>query len=322
MVGITALVDLWKKNQSFSATRTYQSPSLFTASAIVAPFAAVTSFASKDFFRTPIAYCDAGATISEHYIPSAASVPGKYFYHDSLKYNSKHYDIAFKPFFSAFDLKSFSIITLRSFLMFYLPLLEPHAKMEQDDDEFPQHKQGDLCCKLSVPFRKSILQIIREVAVVTTTRILERLVVRYVSRKRAWRLLKDVPESAARKAGRKMPSLVYFYSVSRATFRGHLIGFSASWLVQVGIRLFQFFNPMSKNNDGISKAERMRILRHKVFIATVRCNASLIFASVGAAIGATLFRPSIGQWVGGVVGDLVGPVIVAVCAEKVFCLKL
>lgn len=30
----------------------------------------------------------------------------------------------------------------------------------------------------------------------------------------------------------------------------------------------------------------------------MRCSASLVFASVGAGIGATLFRPSVGQWIG------------------------
>ncbi|TKY47220.1 hypothetical protein E2542_SST29279 [Spatholobus suberectus] len=323
MAGITLLLDLWKKNQSSKTARTYQSSSLFSASATVASFAAATSFASKDFFGPPVAYCDAGATISEDYIPSIRSVPGKYFYHDSLKYSTKHYNIEPKPLFSAFELKSFAMITLRSFLMFYLPLMEPHAKMEQDDAEFLQDKQDDLRGNLSVPFKRSLLQIIREVTVVTTRCILERIAVHYVSRRMAWKLLKDVPQSAARKAGRKMPTLVYFYSVCRTTFRGYMLGVAASWLVQVGIGLFQFFKSKSKNkNNNINKDVRSRLLRQKVFIATVRCNASLIFASTGAGIGATLFRPSVGQWVGCAVGDLAGPVIVAVCADKVLHLNL
>lgn len=78
-----------------------------------------------------------------------------------------------------------------------------------------------------------------------------------------------------------------------------MLGIAASWLVQVGIRIFQFFNSMSRNEDGsIDKAERNRVFRQKVFIATVRCNASLIFASIGGGIGATLFRPQVGQWIG------------------------
>lgn len=76
-----------------------------------------------------------------------------------------------------------------------------------------------------------------------------------------------------------------------------MLGVSASWLVQVGIGLFQFFKSKSKN-ENLSNDVRIRVLRQKVFLATVRCNASLIFASIGAGIGASVIRPSLGQWVG------------------------
>ncbi|XP_061362448.1 uncharacterized protein LOC133306182 [Gastrolobium bilobum] len=323
MAGIALLLDLWRKNQSFNTERTYQSSWFFSASATAATYAAGTTFASRDFFGAPVAYCDAGAAISEDYISSTRSVPQKYFYHDTLKYSTKNYTIELKPLFSAFELKSFAMITLRSFLMFYLPLLEPHAKMEQDDNDFVQDNQDDLRGNLTVPLKKSVLQIIREVTVVTTRRILERITLHYFSRRLAWKLLKDVPQSAARKAGRKMPTLVYLFSVSKATFRGHMLGVAASWIVQVGVRLVQFFTTKSKNeDDNIDKADRIRLLKQKVFIATVRCNASLIFASLGAGIGATLFRPSVGQWIGCIVGDLAGPVIVVLCADKFFHLNL
>jgi len=106
--------------------------------------------------------------ISEDHIPSMGK-GGKYFYHDSLKYNTnKQYKIELKPLYSALEWKSFSIITLRSFLMFYLPLMEPHAKMEQDDAEFLQNKLGN-DGKLSVPFKNSLLQIIREVNLINLT---------------------------------------------------------------------------------------------------------------------------------------------------------
>ncbi|XP_057432366.1 uncharacterized protein LOC130725129 [Lotus japonicus] len=324
MGGITLLLDLWRKNQSFNTTQTYQSSWFVSTSATVASFAAGTSLASRDFFGTPVAYCDAGAAIAEDYIPSMPSVPtGKYFYHDSLKYSStKSYNIELKPLLSVFELNSLSHITLRSFLMFYLPLLEPHAKMEQDDDDFIQDNEDELRLNLAGPFRKSLIQIIREVTVVTTRRILERVTVHYVSRRMAWKLLKDVTKSAARKAGRRMPTLVYFFSVSKATFRGHMLGVTASWVVQVGIRLCQFFTSMSKNDvSDMNKDERTRLLRQKIFIATVRCHASLIFASIGGGIGATLFRPATGQWISCAIGDLAGPVIVAVCADRIFHLN-
>ncbi|PNX97295.1 hypothetical protein L195_g020521 [Trifolium pratense] len=186
--------------------------------------------------RTPIAYSDAGVAIPDDYLSGVRTSTGKYFYHDTLKYTTtKSYNVELKPLWSALELRSFALISLRSFLMFYLPLLEPHAKMEQDFHDFILDKKDELRSNLATPFKKSLLQIAREVTVVTTTRILERITFRYVSTKRAWRLLKDVPTSAARKAGRGMPNYVYFYSVSRATFRGHILGVAASWIVQVGV---------------------------------------------------------------------------------------
>jgi len=76
-----------------------------------------------------------------------------------------------------------------------------------------------------------------------------------------------------------------------------MLGVSASWLVQVGVGVFQFFKSKAKN-ENLSNDVRIRVLRQKVFLATVRCNASLIFASIGGGIGASLIRPSLGQWVG------------------------
>ncbi|CAL5212243.1 unnamed protein product [Lathyrus oleraceus] len=320
MVGITLLVDLWRKKQSFNMAHSYPSSWFFSASATAATLSVGASFASNDFFgfRTPIAYSDSGVlAVSDDYLSGVRTSPGKYFYHDTLKYSPKGYNFELKPLWSAFELRSFALISLRSFLMFYLPLLEPHANMEQDYDNFMQDKHDELHGKLVVPFKKSLLQIVREITVVTTRRVLERLTFHYASRKMAWRLLKDVPASAVRKAGRGMPTYMYMLSVSKATLRGHTIGVTASWIVQVGVRIFQFFKTKSINEDGsINKAERNRIFKEKIYIATLKCNASLVFAAIGGGIGATLCRPSVGQWIGCAVGDLTGPVIVAVIANR------
>lgn len=83
---------------------------------------------------------------------------------------------------------------------------------------------------------------------------------------------------------------------------GHTIGVTASWIVQVGVRIFQFFKTKSINEDGsINKAERNRIFKEKIYIATLKCNASLVFAAIGGGIGATLCRPSVGQWIGKII---------------------
>lgn len=86
---------------------------------------------------------------------------------------------------------------------------------------------------------------------------------------------------------------------------GHMLGVAASWLVQVGVRIFQFFTSKSRNEDAtIDRAERIRVLRQKIFIATVRCQSSLIFAAIGGGIGATLFRPEVGQWIGKIMNNM------------------
>lgn len=50
--------------------------------------------------------------------------------------------------------------------------------------------------------------------------------------------------------------------------------------------------------DEIDTPQKLKLLGMKVSGTTIRCGASLIFASIGAGIGATLIRPSIGQWIG------------------------
>ena len=51
-------------------------------------------------------------------------------------------------------------------------------------------------------------------------------------------------------------------------------------------------------SDDVDQAERVKLLGKKVSSATVRCGSSLVFASIGAGLGATFFRPSAGQWIG------------------------
>ncbi|XP_019194342.1 PREDICTED: uncharacterized protein LOC109188218 [Ipomoea nil] len=321
MAGIAIVLDLLRKNPSLSGQTVY-SYGVFSAklavSASAASIAATTPFAYRAFLGnagTRVALCDAGTGLSEDYISSLNS--------DSIvnleRYSSKIYFIEQKPLLSAFYWRNFALTSLRSLLLFYLPLLEPHAKMEdddEDDEDFLQDSQEEQRVDLITPLKKSVKQICRETTVVTTRRVLERLAVHYVSQRMAWKLLKDAPRSAVRKAGRGMPTLVYMYRVSKTTFRGHCLGVLASWIVQVGIDICRLF----KSNDEIE--DKVRLLGKKVYIATVRCGACLVFASIGAGIGASILRPSIGQWIGCAIGDVAGPVIVSMCFDKVLHLEL
>lgn len=47
--------------------------------------------------------------------------------------------------------------------MCYLPLLEPRSNVEEDDDDFLQDAPEEHHVDLVVPFKKSVIQIIREV---------------------------------------------------------------------------------------------------------------------------------------------------------------
>lgn len=80
-----------------------------------------------------------------------------------------------------------------------------------------------------------------------------------------------------------------------------MLGVAASWLIQVGVDLYRFIKPMFKSKDEDidgDKTKQVGPLAPKIVIATIRCTSSLIFASIGAGIGATIVRPSLGQWIG------------------------
>lgn len=67
--------------------------------------------------------------------------------------------------------------------------------------------------------------------------------------------------------------------------------------MQVGIDIWRFFKS-KQDDDMLDRSEKAQLLGRKIYIATVRCGASLVFASIGAGIGAMMFRPTTGQWIG------------------------
>ncbi|KAJ7949406.1 Isopentenyl-diphosphate delta-isomerase [Quillaja saponaria] len=267
------------------------SPAAATAAAFTA--SAGNPFPSRFLFGLSVAHCDAGAALSEDDLSNIRSVSGKIYENDALQYSTKQYKLELKPLFSGFELGPFAVTLLRSFLTFYSLLLEFRANME--DDDFLQDNQ-ERHADVIVPLKESVKQIIRETTVMTTRRILERIAVHYLSQRMAWKLAKDLRKSVIRKAGRGMRTTTFFYCASRTTFRGHLLGAAASWLVQVGIEIYGAFSSLFNNN--VDRADQLRLLGLKVSAITVRCGVSLVRVSVVAGIGATLFRPSTGQWIG------------------------
>jgi hypothetical protein len=117
-----------------------------------------------------VAHCDAGVTAGWNGSPDLINDLNNKI-HESIEYakkeyfefHAKKYPSELKPLFSAFGLKNFSVLTLRSFLLYYLPLIQPQLDThdEEDDDMFqdnPEEKPVDLI----TPFHNSVKQIIRE----------------------------------------------------------------------------------------------------------------------------------------------------------------
>ncbi|KAJ0981926.1 hypothetical protein J5N97_010181 [Dioscorea zingiberensis] len=320
MAGLALVLNLAKKNPAVY-TQSVHSHHVFSATLAASAAAAATAaaswpFASRSIFGNggiPIAFCDTGAALSEDYIPNLHS-SSEELWSTSVTYIPKEYPVELKPLFSAFGPKSLALTSVRSFLLFYLPLLEPHPPVEEDDDDLedpPENKHVDLV----TPFKKSVKQIARETTVVTVRRVLERLAVHYVSQRMAWKLLKDIRKSSRRKAERDMSTPYFVFSVSRTTFRGHMLGVAASWIVQIGVDAYRCFIRKPEDDLLVDGKEKIRMFGKKVYATTIKCTASLVFASVGAGICA-LIHPSTGQWIGCALGDFAGPVIAIICFEK------
>ncbi|EOA13699.1 hypothetical protein CARUB_v10026770mg [Capsella rubella] len=323
MAGIALVLDLLKKSQS--KQHSLHSSSILSASAAAVSAAAAAPFASRFLFGSfepRVAYCDAAAGIDDDYLGALRKMSADVLQREPFPYisTSKEYNIQPKPLFSAFEFRALAMTTVRSLLMFYLPLLEPKTASEDDDDFLNNASEESRRPDLIVPLKKSAKQIARETTVVTTRRVLERLAMSYVSQRMAWKLLKDVPQSALRKAQRGLPTHVYIFKVSQTTLRGHFLGISASWVVQVGIEIYRSVFPKVKpegeEEEQVEISEQAKDLGNKVVGITVRCGASLVFAAIGAGICSCLIRPSTGQWIGCALGDLAGPMVVSLCLQK------
>ncbi|XP_020591050.1 LOW QUALITY PROTEIN: uncharacterized protein LOC110031942 [Phalaenopsis equestris] len=328
MAGISLLLNLLKSAQGSSSSSSssallIHSHALFTASAAASAAAAdiPISLPPNPSLLEPflvmgisVAYCDAGAATAwnENFIPNLSSATEN---ETSIAFECKKYPIEHRPLFSAFQLRPLALTSLRSFLQFYLPLIEIHPPVEDDDDftlDVPEERHVDLL----TPFHNSLKQIVRETSAVTIRRVLERLAVHYCSQRMAWKLLKDVSKSARRKAKRGMPAYLFWFNVSRTTFRGHALGIVASWIVQMIVAFYRYFIRKTYNvGENHKREEKIRLFWKEVYSSTIKFSSSLIFASIGAGIGA-LFHPSIGQWIGSSLGDLAGPFIIILVFEK------
>nr|PNR35682.1 hypothetical protein PHYPA_021532 [Physcomitrium patens] len=254
------------------------------------------------------AYCDATTANADSWEDSICVPIRKYS-------EEKTYNIELKPLFSACRPRALGATTIRAFLVNYLPLLE--AYLQPEDDEFEEDIDRPARPPMDpvLPLKRSVAHILREVSVITTRRLLERIAVHYVSDRTAWKLLKDIPKSAIRKAGRDLSPVEMFTAVSRTTFRAHALGVLANWMVQLiidsyrTIRLSFILRSKEGKPVGIEVIELKRLGR-RTLGNTLKGSASLVLASAGAGLGTILIRPSTGTWIGCAAGDFAGPFLV------------
>ncbi|BBN20310.1 ribosomal RNA-processing protein 1 [Marchantia polymorpha subsp. ruderalis] len=228
----------------------------------------------------------------------------------------KIYNVELKPLFSAFKPRALGATTVRACLVNFFSLLEAYIQPEDDDDE-DVDRPPKMPVDPIVPMKRSITHILREVSVITTRRILERAAVHYTSRRMAWKLLKDVPKSAVRKAARDITRFELFFGVCKTTFRGHALGVLANWVVQLVLDIYRYIRASfpTKKEEGRKQIAQdnnkdfNRLIR-KTAGNTLKIGASLVLASVGAGLGTILIKPSTGTWIGCAAGDLAGPYLI------------
>ncbi|CAN6342949.1 unnamed protein product [Urochloa humidicola] len=332
-VGLALLLDLTSRLPRAGASAHSHagiSAAAFAATAAAAFTSSGVPLSARHLFGFPgitVAHCDAGTTAGWNEAPELISDLNAKI-RDSIQqartdyyqYPAKEYPSELKPLFSAFGLKNFTITTLRSFLLYYLPLIQPKPHNDSDEEEDLLEEAPKEPVDLVTPFYSSVKQIMRETSIVTTRRVLERIVVRHVSQRTAWKLLKDASKSAKRKAARGMSTPQYTFCVARTTFRAHALGVSAAWVVQSLIELYRCFirKPSGDEelpSDSDEQFEDARLFGRKIYGITIKSCFSLVLASIGAGIGA-LLHPVHGQWFGCALGDVAGPVIAIIVFEK------
>uniref|UniRef100_A0ACD5XIC3 Uncharacterized protein n=2 Tax=Avena sativa TaxID=4498 RepID=A0ACD5XIC3_AVESA len=319
-VGIALLLDLAARVPRGSV----HSHATLSAAAAAAAFSASAVPISARHFFGKVAYCDAGATYGSNDTPDLVNDLNNKIYdsiHDisihDIQLPVKEYPLELKPLNYAFSFKHLSLTTLRAFLLYYLPLLEPRPPTDdEDDDDLLQDDSERPPVDLVTPFHKSLEQIARETSVVTTRRVFERIAVRHVSDRTAWKLLKDAAKSSKRKATRGMSIPEYTYCVARTTLRAHVLGVAAAWVIQSIVQVYKCFIRQPDNDEELlDESNKFKLFGRKIYSVTIKCGFSLVFASIGAGVGA-LLHPMHGQWIGCTLGDFAGPVVAILVFEK------
>eukprot|EP00250_Pteridium_aquilinum_P026382 c32927_g1_i1 orf=117-1169(-) len=326
--GLALLLELLSKEGSsvvFSNAAVVHS--VASLSALVAASAATSSvgilplYAHYSYLRDyvgPVAHCEEFHDEDTDLDSTIATADGIY---RKAHTANKPYTVSLKPIYSAFYPGALVLTISRALLVNFQPILEAYASHwkpeDEDQDEFEEEEEP-LPIDYEAAFKGSGWTVFREVTVVTTRRLLERLAVRHVSKRTAWKLLKDLPTSSQRKAGRLLPMSELMVGVTKTTFRGHLLGIAATWLVQLLIDIYTCIRGLYRRRRKLSagnttgyhqiEKEELAFLLRKTVGNTLKCGASLALASVGAGLGVVLISPSWGQRLGCMAGEFAGAV--------------
>lgn len=319
MAGLALLLELLsKEGSSVVLTKAASLHSVASLSALVAASAAASSFNLLPLYVPH-------SSLRDHVISVAHCEE----FHDEYTdleettltaggiYAEKTYDVPLKPIYSAFYPWQLTLTVSRALAVNFQPILEaygPHWKPE-DEDEFEEEEELPPIDYMAA-LTGTGWTVLRELTVGTTRRLLERFVVRRVSKRTAWKLLKDLPMSSQRKAERLLPRSRLFVAVTKTTFRGQLLGIAASWLVQLLLDIFfcirAIYRQRRKLPAGFKgfaiEQDELAFLLRKTVGNTLKCGAALALASVGGSLGAVMIGSNWGQRIGCMLGELAGSV--------------
>lgn len=278
------------------------------------------------------AYSSAGDNVFCNHFRAALSLPTAHCDSDSWDWRAraraleknfwpkdKVYKVKLKPLLSAFYPKALLMAAVRALLLNYIAVLESYLQIEEDELE----DEGESCSPRPVPdliepAKKSIWTAAREVTVVTTRRVLERVVVLHVAPRVAHKLTKDYYDSALRKAGRGVQGWELTSKVCATTYRCHELSILAQWIVQVSFDCYKAGNILyDRRSDWSWTEDKKGIVRQQVTIVVasavngaVKGFAALVGAAIGAWLGSNVWVGT-GTWIGFVLGDLAGPNLVS-----------
>jgi len=249
----------------------------------------------------------------------------------------KVYPNEYKSIAFAIFPKNLIITAVRCMALSLAPVVEQYLKALDEAERNDDGQDGNVfppLPNLKPATVKTAYSILRMTTVMTTRRIMERLLSLGCSERMMWKLMKDIPKSAQRKASN--PLLESSRAVSRGcrmartAVRGYAVVVGADFVVNQCIlttKLVTEVNKLSASTTLSAEAKKAEgrkkwnwLFRQTVY-STSKAIGSLTFLSLACGI-VVLIRPknspTWAYWItfaGMSIGDLVGDHIVTTCLE-------